>query len=199
MTTEPDRKSNRFKPFRSKEKGQGEDALAERYIIGRADIGHAKYTLIREQKMLAEIMAEGNKATPMLQAVIESIADGLLVTDENGKIFCYNQLYLEMWPIPPEVILIGTHQAILQYCSDYIKDPKQFLHAAAEIYAKWPRESFDVLLFNSGRIFERYSKIKFVEGQSVGRVWSFRDITGGGQAEARTARSKASSEGVYKC
>lgn len=132
-----------------------------------------------------------DNSSSMLRAVIESAADGLLVTDKAGKILCYNQLYLDMWPIPLEILQTGTHQAILQYCSNYIRNPQQFIRAAVEVYATWPLKSFDVLLLNSGRVFEQYSKAKFIEGQNVGRVWSFRDVTEQKRAEAHTAQLAA--------
>lgn len=127
----------------------------------------------------------------MLRAVIESTADGLLVTDKDGTILCYNQLYLEMWPIPLDIVQTGKHKAILQYCSNYIKNSQEFIREANEIYTTWPPDSFNVLLFNSGRVFERYSKVKFIEGQNVSRVWSFRDVTERRRAEAHTAQLAA--------
>ena len=46
-----------------------------------------------------------------------------------------------------------------------------------------PPESFDLLELADGRVFERFTKIQFVEERNVGRVWSFRDITTRKRAE----------------
>jgi PAS domain-containing protein len=58
-------------------------------------------------------------------------------------------------------------------------------------YANWPHKRFDERQFNGGRVFERYPKVKFVEGGNVGRVWSFSDITERKRAEAYTAQLAA--------
>ena len=141
--------------------------------------------------MLEKRMVELDRSSSILRATIESTADGLLVTDESGKVLCHNQLYLDMWPIPPELMEIARHLPIIEYCSSFLKDPQQFVLSTQKIYAAWPPESFDVLQFNDGRVFERYTKVRFVEGLNVGRVWSFRDITERRRAESYKAQLAA--------
>jgi diguanylate cyclase (GGDEF)-like protein/PAS domain S-box-containing protein len=164
---------------------------SSRAILEARKRKRAEYELDQIKKALAETMAERDRSLSMLRATIESTADGLLVTGENGEVLCYNQHYLNMWPIPHELMKTAEHQALIRYCCRYLKDPQQFVLSTEEIYMTWPRESFDVLQFNSGRLFERYTKVQCVEGRNVGRVWSFRDITERRQVEAYKAQLAA--------
>ncbi|SHL89636.1 diguanylate cyclase/phosphodiesterase with PAS/PAC sensor(s) [Nitrosospira sp. Nsp11] len=151
----------------------------------------AEHELDQIKKTLAKTMAERDRSLSLLRATIESTADGLLVTDESGEVLCYNQLYLDMWPIPRELMKTVRHQALIQYCCCYLKDPEQFVLSTDEIYKTRPQESFDVLQFHNGRLFERYTKVQFVEGREIGRVWSFRDITERRQADSYKAQLAA--------
>ncbi|MEO6824874.1 MAG: EAL domain-containing protein [Nitrosospira sp.] len=150
----------------------------------------AEYELNR-MRMLEKRMVELDHSLSVLRATIESTADGLLVTDESGRILCHNQLYLDMWPIPPELMKASRHLPLIEYCRSFLKDSGQFMLSTEKIYATWPPESFDVLQFNDGRVFERYTKVRFVEGLNVGRVWSFRDITECRRAESYKAQLAA--------
>ncbi|SET00514.1 PAS domain S-box-containing protein/diguanylate cyclase (GGDEF) domain-containing protein, partial [Nitrosospira multiformis] len=135
--------------------------------------------------------SELNNSLSVLKAAIEATVDGLLVTDKRGKVLCYNQLYVDMWPIPSELLAHASHQAILGYCAGQLRDPEQFLRSIEEIYATLAPESSDVFEFRNGRVFERCAKVKTLEGSDIVLVWSFRDVTERRQGENYKAQLAA--------
>jgi signal transduction histidine kinase/ActR/RegA family two-component response regulator len=130
----------------------------------------AKESLERKTQELARSLA-------MMRATLEATWNGILVTDERGTVTDFNQKFVEMWRIPPNIMDSRQHRRILESVGSYFAEPKTFLARIEEIYAASPTESFDVLELSDGKVFERYSRIQFVAGRNVGRVWSFRDIT----------------------
>jgi diguanylate cyclase (GGDEF)-like protein len=118
-------------------------------------------------------------------ATIESTTDGILVVSESGRWESYNRNFVEMWAIPREIIDSGDDDAALESVLGRLEDPAGFIAKVRELYDAPAAESFDELRFKDGRTFERYSRPQCLQGRTVGRVWSFRDITQRKQAEAR--------------
>ncbi|MDQ3415293.1 MAG: PAS domain S-box protein, partial [Verrucomicrobiota bacterium] len=114
----------------------------------------------------------------------ESTTDGILVTDYDARVTGFNQQFVEMWRVPPEVLATGLHEKLLDVTSPQFSHPEAFLSRMKEIYAKRPAETHDILELKDGRIIERVSKIQRIGDRNVGRVWSFRDITQRITAEA---------------
>jgi len=124
---------------------------------------------------LADARIERNLS--LLEATVESTADGILVVDLSGKIVLYNQKFAQIWQIPLEIIDSRDDRQAQQAALDRLMAPEAFLKRVRELYAQPDVESFDLLEFKDGRVVERYSRPQRVAKVIVGRVWSFRDVT----------------------
>lgn len=130
----------------------------------------------------------------LVQATIESTADGILVANSNGKITLMNKKFSEMWNIPESILEHKDDEAALKFVLDQLIDPESFIEKIRELYSNTEAKSFDVLFFKDGRVFERYSQAQLVNGKPVGRVWSFRNVTDKIRAEEALQKSQRNLE-----
>ena len=137
--------------------------------------------------------SELDNSVSLLKASFESTEDGLLVVNSVGKTVLFNRKFVDMWRIPDEVLATGEDIDALEYVKGQLSNPDSFLENIRHLYSDPEATSFDLLEFCDGRFFERYSQPQKINGNSVGRVWSFRDITDRTKAEADliTAKEKA--------
>jgi len=123
----------------------------------------------------------------LLQATLDSTADGILVVDTDGKITGFNNRFAEMWRLPDNLLASRDDSEAIAYVLDQLINPRDFTAKIEELYTRPESESNDIVEFRDGRVFERYSRPQLVEGAVVGRVWSFRDVTERTRLEAELA------------
>ena len=126
------------------------------------------------ERRMAEIALRRSETS--LQAILRSTADGILAVSAENKVLFANELFVEMWRIPPALMERGDDSALLQQVLDQLTDPQGFLQKVQGLYAS-KEDSFDILDFKDGRVMERLSRPLMQEEQLRGRVWSFRDIS----------------------
>jgi PAS domain S-box-containing protein len=124
----------------------------------------------------------------LLEATLESTADGLLVVDDTQRVVRQNRRLAEMWHIPDEILATGSDDTFRTFVCDQLLEPEAFLQRIRALYASPEESSFDVIPFADGRVFERYSQPQRLGGRVVGRVWSFRDVTARVHAEKQRDR-----------
>jgi two-component system cell cycle sensor histidine kinase/response regulator CckA len=149
-----------------------------------ADLHNGTYvSVVRDLSHRLQAEERLREEHSLLRATLESTADGILVVNLAGKIVSYNERFRQMWRIPAQILATHDDDEALSFVLNQLKEPGKFLAKVKELYARHDAESFDVLEFKDGRIFERFSRPQLLDGRPVGRVWSFRDVTERRRAE----------------
>jgi len=120
---------------------------------------------------------EREESLSLLRATLEATADGVLVVDREGKIVSYNRKFVEMWGLPESIVSSRDDSQAIAFVLGQLRDPERFVKKIRELYDQPDAQSYDWLEFKDGRMFERYSHPQTIGGKTVGRVWSFHDVT----------------------
>ena len=124
----------------------------------------------------------------LVQATLNSTTDGILVTDEHGQITDFNGKFLQLWNLPSDAsplrgaASLAFEKQWLERALPQLEEPSpsrpwQLVMSSQELLSFGELESQDTLRFRDGRVYERYSTPRRIEERTVGRVWSFRDVT----------------------
>lgn len=119
----------------------------------------------------------------LTRATLESTTDGILVADGNGRITGFNENFLKIWNMPRELAEAGEEKPMLEFALQQLSHPERTRVMVQQTYASSQEESFALLEFKDGKVFECYSRPRRIEERCVGRVWTFRNITERKQAE----------------
>jgi signal transduction histidine kinase/HAMP domain-containing protein len=156
---------------------QAYDTLERRVQERTADLRHANDDLqmeIAERRRAEEALAH---SLARLEATLEATADGILVTDDAGKITHINRTFIAMWRIP-DAILTAQDAAQLQACLRAQVTGPDGLPAPAQVLPDTTAPDGPAILdCADGRVFECAAQPQRVGDTRVGTVWSVREIT----------------------
>ncbi|WP_373529994.1 ATP-binding protein [Nostoc sp.] len=148
-----------------------------------AELSAAKDQLCHDQALYQQTETELQKSLSLLQATLDSTADGIIAISCKGDILCANQKFFQMWQITDSSIISQKHNQFLSFYKDQLKNPEIFCRRIQKLDSQLDFEDYDILEFNDGRIFEPYCQPLRLGEQIIGTVWSFREITAHKQTE----------------
>jgi CheY-like chemotaxis protein/nitrogen-specific signal transduction histidine kinase/HPt (histidine-containing phosphotransfer) domain-containing protein len=129
------------------------------------------------------------RSNAVLAATLEATADGILVTDTDGRVLAANHLLSRMWALPAPAE--GDDAApIIESMNSRLRDARLSTDEPPPADGQ-PTTSLEL---NDGRIFECHRSVLEAGGRGSGQVFSFRDVTARRRAERSLAELNASLE-----
>ena len=145
--------------------------------------------LLRAKQDLERKVGELERTLAQMRTTLEGTSDGLLVTDEEGRVTDINSAYVRMWGLPSALVEARDQAKIQEFVIGQLSAECQaeYRRKMREIYESAPEESLDTLTLASGQVIERSSRKQTPGERGVGRVWSFREVTEKQRAEREHA------------
>jgi PAS domain-containing protein len=113
-----------------------------------------------------------------MEAILDSVHEGILVVDGNGKMIFLNDRFQKMWDLPEHIMDTRIAEDAITHALDQLVDPDAFM-AGMQALAASPQEGAerDQIHRKDGRVYERSTRPLLNGDEPVGRVCTFRDIT----------------------
>jgi diguanylate cyclase (GGDEF)-like protein len=161
------------KPFDSTAVRQLTAALTKKWELMR---------LVREHTALLEKSVEERTTSlrhslSVTRSTLESSADGIVVVSNEGKVIDYNERFIKLWNIPPAIISTKDYSTLLEYMKDQVSRSQEYLKKSEKTNKNTEEIHIENISFKDDRVFEQYTQPQKIGERTVGRVWSFRDIT----------------------
>ncbi|MCB5272691.1 putative signaling protein [Arthrobacter sp. SO5] len=153
------------------------------------DAGTAMAVAVRDGSHRNDPDSGRRLAVSLLDATLESTADGILVVSSEGLITGINNQYVLLWGMPPEMVAAEDPRALVDFIAEQLMDPEPFLAKVAALYADKLKHGYDVLECKDGRTVELNSRPQQVADAIVGRIWNFRDVTSRHRAQDQARRA----------
>ena len=114
----------------------------------------------------------------ILAAEHELSPDGILVVDRAPRIISANRRFAEIFAIPAELLAGGDDEPVLAHASQQAVDREAFVRRVQSIYDHPDESSHDEVVLKNGSVLDRFSApFKASDGDHLGRIWFFHDIT----------------------
>jgi PAS domain S-box-containing protein len=166
-----------------------DDQRIAQTIAAQAAIAYENLVLYEEVRREAELLHHN---VELLTSTIEANTDGIAAVDLQSRFVTYNSRFVEIWGLPEDIVRSGNAEASFAYACERVRNAdacRAMLEGAAS-----GQEASGLMEMLDGRLIECKATPRSLDGEVVGRLWTFRDVT----ARVRDAESLEKSEESYR-
>lgn len=160
---------------------------------------HLRILIVRDLTKIRIAEQALEKSYALLEATLQSTADGILAVSWDREIQSYNRQFVELFAIPGNLMENCDYGGMFEHISGLMAVPADFRSRVEELYRDQHSISHDILLLADGRTIERHSQPQLINGVSIGRVWSFSDSTDRVRAERELKQSEERFRNLADC
>jgi PAS domain S-box-containing protein len=172
-------KDGQFYPVRCNARPIFKEGRPVGTVIEVQDISEEKRVEVERKAAEDEL----KRQKTLLEALTESVLDGILIVSNEGQTLHFNQRFLDIWNFPSEVIKAQPDEVALAWAAGQTTNPPAFLERVAAVYEQPEVKVREEMWLKDGRVYERFGAPIHDATTRLGWVWTFRDITERKRAE----------------
>ncbi len=160
------------------------DAVSRAYEQADSDRSMLERALELSSEDLFDANRNLRQSVSLLEATLDATGDGILVVDHLGRVTAHNKRFADLFTLPDGHLENADASELLDKFVELLAQPGDVVDAMWDVMSH-PNESLtETVAFKDGRHFELHTQPQKIGDRTVGRVWSFHDITELKRAEA---------------
>jgi signal transduction histidine kinase len=149
-----------------------------------------EYLVVRAAEARRESLSDQAAAdyATQLRTILEAAAEGILVLDTAEQVVSINHRLAALWSLPPHIVARGDGTQILAVMAGQLAGQPDAQTRLQTLLQRPRAPLFQTLTLNNGRTLEKRAQPHLVDGQTLGTILTFIDVTDRVRAE-RTLKS----------
>lgn len=165
---------------------------------GRAEAEENAYDLFKANGTLEQLVGERTarlqrtqdalqRTLSLVRATLDSSLDGIIAIDLEENVVDSNQRFSELWRLDASLVRTASGGQLLGLLARQVVDRSAFIRRIQGLHRDdaFDREAAFEIDCIDGRTLELRSAPQRMAGRTIGRIWSFRDVTERKQADER--------------
>ena len=126
---------------------------------------------------LRQSLARSHQQEHLLEEVIKSTTNGILVIDMQANVIAANQRFFELWKLPEIWKGLTGRETGLPMMAERTDNPQAFMARSRELLSDYTIEATDLIELKDGTVMQRHARPYLIDRVMTGRIYTYLDVT----------------------